>query len=179
MVTFQFEIDDDKWDSWKDTVPRSKNLDTRIVELIEADTEDSLRTEPSGAVSSPPDPQGTRPEETAPESHAETEAPAPRPSAEETLRELDLPGRGDDLEARIGALLLMYKLLQDREGERVKSDELQPVVDDFDHGYASTESFWSNCVKKNAAQDRPNALTSLPGVREAGAGEYVYEGENA
>jgi len=57
MVTFQFEIDDDKWDSWKDTVPRSKNLDTRIVELIEADTEDSLRTEPSGAASSPSDPQ--------------------------------------------------------------------------------------------------------------------------
>jgi len=39
MVTYQFEIDDETWGEWKDTVPRSKSLDTRLVELIEADAE--------------------------------------------------------------------------------------------------------------------------------------------
>ena len=37
MVQYQFEISDEVWNEWKDTVPRSKTLDTRIIELIEAD----------------------------------------------------------------------------------------------------------------------------------------------
>lgn len=39
MTKYQFQIDDDKWEDWKDTVPRSKSLEDRIIELIEADTE--------------------------------------------------------------------------------------------------------------------------------------------
>jgi hypothetical protein len=39
MVTYQFQIDDETWENWKDTVPRSKSLEQRIIELIEADTE--------------------------------------------------------------------------------------------------------------------------------------------
>jgi hypothetical protein len=39
MVKYQFEIDDETWSDWKDTVPRSKALDVRLVELIEADTQ--------------------------------------------------------------------------------------------------------------------------------------------
>lgn len=39
MTKYQFEVDDEKWEEWKDTVPRSKSLDKRIIELIEADTE--------------------------------------------------------------------------------------------------------------------------------------------
>mgnify|MGYP000164370787 CR=1 FL=1 len=46
MVKYQFEIDDETWDEWKDTVPRSKSLDTRIVELIEADTAGRVEDEP-------------------------------------------------------------------------------------------------------------------------------------
>jgi hypothetical protein len=38
MVTYQFEIDDDDWQDWKETVPRTKSLDERLRELIEADT---------------------------------------------------------------------------------------------------------------------------------------------
>lgn len=38
MVRYQFQIDDDKWEEWKETVPRSKSLEKRIIELIEADT---------------------------------------------------------------------------------------------------------------------------------------------
>ncbi len=37
MTTYSFEIDDEVWETWKDTVPRSKSLDTRLRELIEAD----------------------------------------------------------------------------------------------------------------------------------------------
>jgi hypothetical protein len=37
MVKYQFEIDDEKWEQWKNTVPRSKSLEVRIIELIEAD----------------------------------------------------------------------------------------------------------------------------------------------
>jgi len=43
MTKYQFQIDDDKWENWKDTVPRSKSLDQRIIELIEADTEGRVR----------------------------------------------------------------------------------------------------------------------------------------
>lgn len=39
MVKYQFTADDDDWKAWKDTVPRSKSLETRILELLEADTE--------------------------------------------------------------------------------------------------------------------------------------------
>ena len=39
MVKYQFQIDDEKWDAWKETVPRKKSLEQRIHELIEADTE--------------------------------------------------------------------------------------------------------------------------------------------
>ena len=37
MVRYQFQIDDDVWEEWKETVPRSKSLEKRIIELIEAD----------------------------------------------------------------------------------------------------------------------------------------------
>jgi len=39
MTKYQFQIDDEKWEEWKNTVPRSKSLEQRIIELIEADTE--------------------------------------------------------------------------------------------------------------------------------------------
>lgn len=39
MTAYSFKIPDEVWNDWKDTVPRSKNLDDRLVELIKADTE--------------------------------------------------------------------------------------------------------------------------------------------
>ena len=39
MVKYQFQIDDEKWETWKETVPRSKSLEQRLIELIEADTD--------------------------------------------------------------------------------------------------------------------------------------------
>lgn len=39
MVKYQFQVEDETWEEWKNTVPRSKSLEQRIIELIEADTE--------------------------------------------------------------------------------------------------------------------------------------------
>lgn len=39
VTKYQFQIDDEKWEAWKLTVPRNKSLEQRIIELIEADTE--------------------------------------------------------------------------------------------------------------------------------------------
>jgi len=125
------------------------------------------------------DPRGEPTEDTAPEPPRDTdETYAVRDEAEHALRELGLPGRGDDLEARIEALLEMHDRLRERGGERIETEVLKEIAERHAHGYADADSFWSNCVKKNAAQDRPNALKALPGVREAGSGEYIYEGED-
>lgn len=45
MVKYQFQMDDDEWAEWKETVPRSKSLETRIQELIRADTEGRVSDE--------------------------------------------------------------------------------------------------------------------------------------
>lgn len=37
MVSYQFDVNDELWNDWKDTVPRSKSLHERLTELIEAD----------------------------------------------------------------------------------------------------------------------------------------------
>jgi hypothetical protein len=125
------------------------------------------------------EPRGKAPEDAPPEPSTTTaEGHAVREEAEHVLRGLGLPGRGDDLDARVEALLAMHDLLREREGERVEADQLKEVADEYAHGYADAGSFWSNCVKKNSAQERPNALKALPGVREAGSGEYTYEGDD-
>jgi len=67
VTTYQFEIDDEKWQDWKDTVPRSKALDERIRELIEADTEGRV----SEHVDEPEDNEPTRERE--PERESEPE----------------------------------------------------------------------------------------------------------
>lgn len=90
------------------------------------------------------------------------------------LHDLELPGSGDILEARRATIEKMYSLLQERAGEVVATGELKDLVDPDEVGYDSVESFWSNAVKADADQDRPNALTALPGVLELGNGRYQY-----
>lgn len=43
VTKYQFQIDDDTWEDWKATVIRSKTLEKRIIELIEADTEGRIQ----------------------------------------------------------------------------------------------------------------------------------------
>ncbi|MDS0478674.1 hypothetical protein [Natrinema sp. 1APR25-10V2] len=180
MVKYQFEISDEKWEKWKNTVPRSKSLEARIIELIEADTEDRVLEEMDNAPPSSELEQTEQREDAPPEpSVTHDDGKSVREEAERVLRGLDLPGRGDDLEGRIEALLEMHDFLREREGERVEAGQLREISGRHAHGYADAGSFWSNCVKKNDAQERPNALKALPGVREAGSGEYTYDRNNA
>lgn len=46
VVRYQFQIDDDIWERWKETVPRTKSLEKRLIELIEADTDSRVINEP-------------------------------------------------------------------------------------------------------------------------------------
>ena len=39
MVTYQFEVDDELWETWTESVPRTIAPDERLTELIEADLE--------------------------------------------------------------------------------------------------------------------------------------------
>lgn len=178
MVTYQFQVDDETWTEWKNTVPRSKSLDTRLRELIEADTEGRVQ-QPAETARPPEEPLGRE----------DGPAPDPTPRTDETRQGDDdadveaslqesLPGSGDDLDERVQAVLAMYEHLRAREGEGVKTKKLKEIGDEYAHGYANVGSFWTNCVKKNKSQDRPNALLTLPGVRQSGEGEYTYEGEN-
>jgi hypothetical protein len=54
MVTYQFSVDRETWDRWKETVPRTKTLDERLRELIEADAEGRVR-EPGEPAPTEPD----------------------------------------------------------------------------------------------------------------------------
>ena len=49
MVKYQFQADDDEWQAWKKTVPRDKSLETRINELIRADTDGRVTDADVGA----------------------------------------------------------------------------------------------------------------------------------
>jgi hypothetical protein len=49
MVRYQFQVDDETWREWKATVPRSKSLEQRIIELIEADRDGRVAAPSSGS----------------------------------------------------------------------------------------------------------------------------------
>lgn len=110
----------------------------------------------------------------------ENEHTATEQTSDDELKEQlqsSLPGSGSVLDDRVNAVLKMYDHLRDKNGDIVRTGELKALIDGEQLGYTSTDSFWTNAVKKNAAQDRPNSLTSLPGVEELGNGRYQYTGE--
>lgn len=171
MVKYQFEIDDEDWEDWKRTVPRMKSLDDRIRELIRADTEGRVRPPTDTGEGGPAEsPEVQTTQDTGPKKSRE-----PAPEIREQLREA-LPASGDTLEARVDTVLQMYDLLRRREEEIVKTQELKDLVDADEVGFDSVDSFWSNALKKNKSQNRPNALKILPGVEELGNGRYKYTG---
>lgn len=43
MTKYTLEVDDELWEEWKDTVPRSKTLNDRIVKLIEEDLKEAKK----------------------------------------------------------------------------------------------------------------------------------------
>jgi len=65
MVQYQFRIDEETWTEWKRTVPREKSLETRIIELIEADRDGRVRDadtpgEDTGLDDGTPTPEGVK-----------------------------------------------------------------------------------------------------------------------
>lgn len=177
MVKYQFEVDDETWEEWKNTVPRSKSLEQRLIELIEADTEgrvleDQPAREPP-AESLQTDEGARHPEPPADDESGQGSA---QEDAEDALRSLDLPGSGSKYEARVDALLAFYEHLRNNPGERVSKGDLEDLVEerDLDVAYSSFNSFWGNWVKKNESQGRDfNTLAQLPGV-EMDGDDYVY-----
>lgn len=84
----------------------------------------------------------------------------------EDVRGLDLPGSGEMLEQRREAIQLLYNHLRER-GSARRRDFLE-LVEPEEVGYASAESFWTNCVKGR------DALKTLPGVAAPGEGEHTW-----
>lgn len=159
-VTYQFQIPDDDWVVWKNTVPRSKALDVRLRELIEADADGrvaSAEVEPT-------------PEATEPTQPGTQELQPLTADARERLRE-ELAGSGDLLDRRVEAIEKMYDVLRER-GEAEK-DELLDAVDVGATGYASRDSVWSNMVKGK------DTLSALPGVESppTGRSEWRYNND--
>jgi hypothetical protein len=103
MVKYQFQVDDEKWEEWKDTVPRSKSLDERIIELIEADTEGRVE---AGAVK--PTSVSASPET------SETQSP---PEAE--LPDLSLPS-GVDRDAATEAIRAAVGYIREHDGATMR-----------------------------------------------------------
>lgn len=68
-----------------------------------------------------------------------------RSDERDQLREL-VPGRGDDVDTRVDAVLAMRDELRDRGSATY--DQLLDVVDIAATGYADGESFWKNCGRE-------------------------------
>lgn len=83
----------------------------------------------------------------------------------------ELPGSGDLLEARVDAIVAMYRYL--REHGTAEKDDFTDLVDVDAVGYASPDSVWANMVKGR------DTLRALPGVETPPPGrtEWAYRGE--
>lgn len=151
---------------------RVDELEQRLADLDAGGASDELRVS-SETPQSPPESEQRDTGDTSDDDDGHTEATSA--DSEAALQEIELPGFGDILEARRSAIAEMYALLQERAGETVPAAELKDLVDVDRVRYSSVDSFWTNAVKADAEQDRPNALKALPGVRELGNGRYQYQ----
>lgn len=88
------------------------------------------------------------------------------PDLQDAIDDVDLPGSGDTLAARRDALRRLYDHLREH-GTAKKRDFLEQIDADA-VGYASPESFWSNCVKGR------DSLQALPAVDPPGEGEHTW-----
>lgn len=150
MTTYQFEIDDDDWTDWKDTVPRSKALDERIRELIEADTEGRVQEEAEGAE---PESRAESPSEPAdPETQG---ASAPPIGVDGDLRDrLDALDFADPMdpaytrEDRVELLAAVYWRLEEADGDWVTRDDLRDLFETRPAGYGSEDSWFERFIQK-------------------------------
>jgi len=157
MVKYQFEIDDEKWNEWKNTVPRSKSLENRIIELIEADTEGRVQERGAREDGSP----SSRPAEPAPQlGEQDVEEPEPvgieLPSEEEISDDVwaavDTVADGWDDDSRLenrrlaAATTLQYALTHDVHLGK-SSDVVEAVREKYPVEGQSAETWWRKNVR--------------------------------
>lgn len=124
MTKYQFEVPDEEWARWKDTVSRSKNLDVRIRELLAADADGRVLEEPED------EPDGE--DEQAP-AHA-------------LLEDLDIPGQGQVAAHRRRAVARVHAHV--REQGRAPKDELVEIGAEIaGDTYADKNSLWKNLLQ--------------------------------
>ena len=164
MVTYQFEVDGDTWRKWKDTVPRSKNLDDRLRELVVLDAEG--RIDDSQHVAAGAAAPGETEAETETGTARSGDTADTRPGVDRAQLREALAGSGNVLEARVDAIVAMYDCLR-REGEATKA-ELLDVVDAEAVDYAGPGSVWANMVKGK------ETLQALPGVEPPPTGRSTW-----
>lgn len=167
MVKYQFEIEDDEWERWKETVPRSKALDQRIRELIQADADGRVMEETDEEPA--PTSDGV-PSEPAVEEPTTGLDPAPVDDGGRERLIDEVPSSGELAERRADEVLKMYDLLR-RRGGATKS-ELLDAVDVEATEYENATSVWSNMVKGK------DTLRALPGVETPpeGKSKWKYTG---
>lgn len=188
MVKYQFQIEDEKWAAWKNTVPRTKSLEERLIELIEADTEGRVQEgtdsgaageeegiAPSGSSAAavettaedPGEPRGKRPEKPAAEVSIDPKSADIEIRA--ALENVQFP-EGRDEERCIAAVLAAREYLRQR-GEASMRDfvtDVMPVhslgydVPDLEPGDRYRGSWWRKVV-------RPG-LEALPDVEPPSSG---------
>lgn len=89
-----------------------------------------------------------------------------REATKNVFYDIDLPGNGENLEQRRAAVREIYEYLKER-GKGQRSD-FKEVVDVESTGYASFNSFYTNCLNNGAV------LANFPDIESPGEGGHVY-----
>lgn len=121
MPKYQFYCDDDIWEEWKETVPRNKSLEQRLIELIKADTEGGVPGAGRITVS----------DDTSSSPKLEVKESGP-------FADIDYPSGVDDDEAR--AAIDASRTFIEREGPATKSEIVRAVMPDHELKYNSAEA---------------------------------------
>lgn len=123
----------------------------------------------------PPADQDTR----QPRDHDRRDAPPESPpQADETdltslpnqVAELDLPGSGDTLDARHGAVLACVRYLREH-GQATKADFQADVYPDRSAGYQSDDGWWNTIGNQGLAQ----LAQQREDLHKPGEGEHTWE----
>lgn len=116
MPSYQFDVDDDLWEEWKGTIPRSKAIHQRLTELIEADVDGRVWDEaerPARARSTEP-------------THDDGPSVVPRPEGESGASRGSESGGGSEAPAE------SEERATDAAESRSLHEEMEAVLDDLD-----------------------------------------------
>lgn len=156
MVTYQFEVDDEKWTEWKNTVPRSKSLEQRLNELIEADTEGRVREEPV-------EEDDIAAEDSSPAPVAETDEPEVEQTAgiDEILARWEPMGENAQQRLDAGRAVLEYVREQ---GKATKDDIFEDVYPENEIESQSEDTWWRTTARGVGEKNGALALAEAAGA---------------